>query len=364
MNSLTLAQLDVGRDNNFNLLRFVAASLVVLTHAFGLTGHESTEPLLRSAGISLGSLAVDIFFVVSGFLITKSWIRRDDPVRFFFARFMRIYPALWISVCACALVLGPLFTTLPLGDYFRHIGTFKFLVENSTLLISGTVDRLPVVFDALQSHSINAPLWTLPYELKLYIGLAILGMAGSLRSRTTVVVLALASFIGFCAAWLHLIEVSERATDTLRFIYFFSSGAAFYLFGERVRIGWPFLAGLFAVALVSGYLLDSPHQLRLLLGLLCPSLVMVAAFVPRGRIRLFNRVGDYSFGIYIFAMPIQQSIIALTNNASVAANSFASYTITLLLAILSWHFVERKMVSYAIPEPLVRLGSMLRIRRS
>lgn len=93
-----LESLSQGRNNNLNLLRFIAASLVIYTHAFGVTGHGAAEPLVQLCGLSLGSWAVDVFFVVSGFLVTKSWYRREDLVGFLYARFMRIFPALWVAV--------------------------------------------------------------------------------------------------------------------------------------------------------------------------------------------------------------------------------------------------------------------------
>src|SRR5690606_24658626 len=107
----------------------------IFTHAFGVTGNGKDEPLVQLCGLSLGSLAVDVFFVVSGFLITKSWYRRQDLVEYLFARFMRIFPALWLAVGLCVFVIGPLFTTLPAATYFTHIDTIKFLLENTTLLI-------------------------------------------------------------------------------------------------------------------------------------------------------------------------------------------------------------------------------------
>jgi peptidoglycan/LPS O-acetylase OafA/YrhL len=359
----SLAVLATGRDNNFNLLRVIAASLVVLTHAYGLTGHGDDEPLLGFGGLSLGSVAVDIFFVVSGFLIAKSWVSRNDPVKFFFARFMRIYPALWVSVLACVFLLGPVFTRLPLVDYFRHTDTLKFFIENCTLLIAGTFKTLPGVFENLPTSSINTPLWTLPYELKMYICLALLGMLGILRYRSLVLLLTIASFVGYCYTWLHAAQTPEKITETLRFVYFFFSGSVFYLFSDRIRIGWrSCFVLLFAMLLLFG-IIDAPIWRRLVLGLFCPSLVMMAAFLPEGRIKGYNRFGDYSYGIYIFGMPVQQCVLALTNNSSVSVNFAVSYTITLMLAICSWHFVEKRMVMVPMPELLNRASLAFAFRK-
>jgi peptidoglycan/LPS O-acetylase OafA/YrhL len=59
-----------GRDNNFNLIRFLAAALVIWTHAFGLLDRTSFEPVFRTFHLGAGDLGVDIFFVLSGFLVS------------------------------------------------------------------------------------------------------------------------------------------------------------------------------------------------------------------------------------------------------------------------------------------------------
>lgn len=356
MQPTPLSTLSTGRDNNFNLIRFLAASLVIFTHAFGLMG-ETTEPLQHVVGLSFGSLAVDVFFVTSGFLIAKSWLNRGDPTAFFFARFMRIYPALWVSVAICGLVLGPAFTNLPLADYLRHKDTLKFLFENSTLLVSGTFKTLPGVFANQPSSDINAPLWTLPYELKMYIGLGVAGGLGLLARRGWVLGLVVGSFLAFAMAWIKVFDASERLVDTLRFIYLFSSGTAFYLYRDRVSISWGRCLGLIVGLFVALILTTQPHERRLLLALICPPLVVSLAFLPSGLLKTFNRVGDYSYGLYIFGMPVQQTIIAIYGKSSIATHFWFAYGAALLLAIISWHLVEQRMLALPLPSWLIHLGS-------
>jgi peptidoglycan/LPS O-acetylase OafA/YrhL len=92
----SLNALSKGRDNNLNLLRFLAAGLVIYAHSFGITGNIAREPFFAAFGIGIGDIAVDVFFVVSGFLIAKSFLAKPLHV-FLWARAMRIYPALWVS---------------------------------------------------------------------------------------------------------------------------------------------------------------------------------------------------------------------------------------------------------------------------
>ena len=120
-----------GRDNNFNLVRLVAAGLVLVSHSWPLTATPG-EPLERFANFSLGHLGVDIFFVVSGFLVTGSLFSRGTLRSFVRARALRIFPALAANAFGTALVIGPLVTRLPLAAYFASAGTWVYAILNST----------------------------------------------------------------------------------------------------------------------------------------------------------------------------------------------------------------------------------------
>ena len=75
-----------------------------------------------------------------------------------------------------------------------------------------------------------------------------------------------------------------------------------------------------------------------------PYIVFYLAYIPKGRIRKFNTIGDYSYGIYIYAFPVQQSIIALFPYVKVYQMVILSLIVTLFLAYLSWQLVEEKAV--------------------
>ncbi len=364
MASMDLQVLATGRDNNFNLIRFTAASLVIVTHAYGLTGNAGIEPLSGFMGLSLGSLAVDVFFIVSGFLIAKSWDRRHDPIGYFYARFLRIYPALWASVLVCVFLLGPVFTTYPLSRYFFHIDTLKFLLENATLLLKGTFHLLPGVFEGNPSRSVNNPLWTLPYELKMYIGLALLGWLGILARRWLVLCMVLGFFAGFAIAWLKISAGAAEWVEMLRFCFLFFSGTALYLCRDRIRLSWAWIFMICVALALSLAVLDEPDHRRLVLALFSPWLTISLAFVPGGWIRGFNRLGDYSYGIYILGMPIQQSVIAVTGMTDPVPLFAVSYAITLAAAIASWHVLESRALLLPLPRMLRRVKSLLDSRKS
>ncbi len=109
---MTLANVMRGRDNNLNLIRFLAATAVVYGHAFGVSGRDSLEPVYRLLGLGAGDLGVDVFFFVSGLLVTGSFFGKSIA-QFAWARFTRIFPGLWFSIALCVLLAGLFFSPLP-----------------------------------------------------------------------------------------------------------------------------------------------------------------------------------------------------------------------------------------------------------
>ena len=341
----TVANYCEGRENNFNLLRILAASLVVFSHAFGLTGHGDIEPLVVTFGISLGSWAVNIFFVSSGFLIAKSWDRNRSWKRFLWARFVRIYPALWVNVFFCVFVVGLIFTSYSWREYFFHMDTFKFIAENTTLLIKGVFPTLPGTFVGIASGSVNFPLWTLPYELRMYLLLLALGATGWLYRGGVVKTILMASL--FIHVVTYVVGPKDGvAAEYARFIFFYFCGSYFYL--ERARI---VLRGYISAAMVGGLalsilLIDVPLR-TLVLSLATPYLALYFALVPGGLLREYRRVGDYSYGLYIYGAPVQMSLLALAGGSmAVTANFAFSWLLAGVLAVLSWHLVERKALKF------------------
>ena len=157
------------RDNNFNLLRFIAASMVLWGHSWPLTS-SGNDPLAVAFEIPAPHMAVDIFFGISGFLVTSSLLSRKNVVVFSLARLLRLVPGLFISTLLTVFCIGLYFTTLPIDEYLRHPDIYQYIWVNSTLL--QTQVSLPGVFDG----GVNGSLWTLPYEFKMYSVLACIGL--------------------------------------------------------------------------------------------------------------------------------------------------------------------------------------------
>jgi len=169
------------RENNFDFLRFFAAALVLFAHSYPLVGRREDEPLTLLTGYEKGgSIAVGIFFVMSGYLIASSWLASSSPKSFLIKRALRIFPALIVAVLLSVFVIGPMVTQFSLGRYLAADGTWTYL--QNILLV--TRYELPGVFTGnIYPDVVNGSLWTLPLEVLMYIGVMILGLTGFLKRR-------------------------------------------------------------------------------------------------------------------------------------------------------------------------------------
>ena len=152
----------MSKNNNFDLLRLFGAALVVYGHSYPLTGAAAPG----FAANPVGTIGVKIFFVVSGYLVAQSWVRDSHLVRFAVRRGLRIFPALTVVVLVSVFFLGPVFTSLPLDEYFPHPLTSAYL-RNIVLYISYA---LPGVFEHnTYPAAVNGSLWSLPAEFAMYL---------------------------------------------------------------------------------------------------------------------------------------------------------------------------------------------------
>ena len=347
---LKLSHYAEGRDNNFNLLRFIAAFAVLIDHSFVLiAGTSDAEPFRKTLGIALGNIAVDAFFITSGFLVTSSLFARKSALGFIWARILRIYPALLVMAVLCICVLGLWFTSLQAGAYFSHPRTALFALKNSTL-VTGIEFYLPGVFSSLPwKKMVNGSLWTMPYEIWMYIALAVFWIVCRLfRSLQTqaagVLILSVATIALAAHAWNHFAGRPEDLLFRLAFMFF--SGASCFVLRGRIVLSRTIFGGALAALLVSPLHID---LFFLVYELTFAYLLLWLALVPAGQIRNFNKIGDYSYGIYIYAFPIQQALVATIAGLSVAGLISLSSLLAITMGALSWHAVEKHALRLKFP---------------
>lgn len=340
----SLADYSNNRNNNFNLIRFIAASLVLFSHSFALTfGSRDFEPMTLSLGMNWGDIAVDIFFVSSGFLITSSFFNRQNLLAFVWARLLRIYPALIIAVGFCVFFVGLAFTNYAALDFLTDKQTIKFLIKNS-ILVMDVEYVLPGVFnDNPHAFGVNGSLWTLPTELKMY-GLLAMFLVGISYVNQRFRAFSAKNVILLIAVDAVFLQLANHFSPILpghfvRLFSLFFTGSAFWLWRNQLTVSHRWLGFTMPFLLISAFNQD---LFFIVYTLSLPFVIFYLAYVPSGKIRRFNQFGDYSYGMYIYAFPVQQSLIGAIPDLSINGMILGSFLITLMLAMLSWHFIEKR----------------------
>jgi peptidoglycan/LPS O-acetylase OafA/YrhL len=344
MKSMRLSELAQGRDNNFNLIRILAALAVLLQHATPTATGAMVKLGRSSLGMSFASIAVDVFFVTSGFLVTGSLVRGRGVRSYLYSRAARIFPALFVVVLLAVFGIGLVFTTLPLANYLSDSKTLEYLIRGCTAFF-GVSFQLPGVFAANPyKDSVNASLWTLPHELHMYAILAALWWLCS-RTRAGQAHQAFRNWIVAAAVLGMILLISYNFTSSaprengFRMLFFmFFSGAAYYVLRDRVVLSYPVFCSALAILVLSS-LNRSLFFIAYIATL--PYLLLFIAYVPSYAIRQYNRVGDYSYGVYIYAFPVEQVLAALIPGISTFLMIVLAIPATLLLAVVSWHLIER-----------------------
>ncbi|MFI6235170.1 acyltransferase family protein [Micromonospora sp. NPDC050784] len=375
----TLADRFDARANSIGLLRMALAFAVLVAHCWPLA---LGRPMLGSSETmrqaDVGKLAVYGFFVLSGFLITSSALR-FSPLRYLWHRALRILPALWVCLLVTALVIAPAIAYYERGTldgFWGHPqGPLQYLRSNwlfamDQWTISGILRDVPYGRGIESGGPVNGSLWTLRYEVLCYFMLAALAATAVLaRARGAVVLLLLGvygvvveDFVrgdglvvlpakhGVLGPYPVVGTFEKNLVIYLTFAFLL--GAVAKLYAHRVPMtGW--LAALAAVGVAvtaragGFYVLGVP--------LLAFLLLYLAVGLPRW-LHPIGRKRDYSYGVYIYAFPVQQVVALLIG----VRYGFVTYLAvssagTLALAALSWHLVERPAMSLKdVVVPLAR----------
>lgn len=277
-------------------------------------------PARRIFSTDFGELGVGVFFVISGYLVTASWRRAPRLGVFLQKRLLRIEPALFVAVALTALGLGAAVTTLPLADYFRAPQVWLYVLRNA-LLYPVTYD-LPGVF----AHNplpdiVNGSLWTLRLEFSCYLMVAALGLARLLTPR---IVAGLAVAAGALFVVLHVVRPDLAAAGPLRLVDIATLNGFLFLAGAFLNLrDRP--APVWAAALLAPLILTPAW----IFGL--PALVVAV-----GSLRSVRLPADISYGLYIYAFPLQQ--VLATHGRLTFWTALAA---TIPFAVASWFLVEK-----------------------
>lgn len=343
----------------YDAIRHAAALAVLFGHSFVLT--RGTDPLsaalmpLAGWGEGVHELAVNVFFALSGYLVTLSLLRRDSVVAFAIARALRIWPAA-ILACVLTVLAGAAFTTLPVQDYATAEGTWRFLVRN--IVLRKIEYGLPGVFaDNPYPNVVNGSLWSLPYELRFYAFTALIGLAGVFRRRLWFNLLLAASVLDFLVP---VVDVFPAGETTWRLWLHFFGGAALAVNRDVIPLRAGIAVALAGLALGAAVVVRGPVHA----AAFATATVYAVHWIGQGggSVRGARRA-DLSYGIYLFAFPVQQGLISL---APAGWNGWtltlASVPFVLALAALSWHAVEHPALARREDAIALAQRALMRLR--
>lgn len=308
-------------------------------------GKGYPEPLSASLGTSWGAIAVDVFFIASGFFIAASFSYKTNLKSFVMARALRIFPGLFVVTALSACILGPVFTTLSITEYFSDYHWLQYLVKNS-LLITGIEYNLPGVFTQNPYPlAVNGSLWTLPYEIKMYFLLVVFCSLFSYIQRSLKLSIytnrRFFTSLTLAALCLHLVNFFQEfyEGEFLKLFFMFFVGSTFFFFKDKIHLNKQY--GLATISLLLASCIH-PTTFFITYTFCLAYIVFYLAYIPKGAIRSFNKIGDYSYGIYIYGFPVQQIVAASIPGISILAMISVSFLITVVLATLSWNLIEER----------------------
>lgn len=336
--------------NNLTLLRLVLASAVIWTHSYWrITGVSGADEVSALLGAPISAFAVDGFFFLSGFLVYASLERSNNVVRFLRSRLFRIWPGLAVAVIAM-VAIGFWFSGLNAGEYLRG-PTLRFLLGNLSLLGSSYTLTGVECGDVL--CNVNGSLWTIPWEVRCYLLLALLGAIGFAK-RVWMVRLVLPATLIFALGFdLPIVATMIKSTLGEGIFYnlgmvdrlwtMFALGIAAYLFRERLYLSWWLCAALLLGTIACAHWQVDFH----FGGLFTGYAALCVGFLSARRGAVSGTWPDYSYGMYIYAFPVMMLIAGQWPMVHHGWLALANLVATVPLAALSWHWVEKPMLMRA-----------------
>lgn len=342
--------------------------MVIYTHSFAITTNpkNTTEVIIfLTKAIDSGSLAVLGFFILSGFLTTQSMLHSKNYLDYLKKRLLRIVPAFLVCLVCISLLLGPLFTKMNIVEYLTSSSTWKFIWYNITFNVGekyiGTPGDLfkDAPYPGNGDAAANGSMWTLHIEFGCYILMIVLSFFFMLRHRFMMiaftVVIGILYFMNMKYKYMPFnLPVKQfwvlgyfELPHFLKFGFYYCMGSLMYLYRDKILYSHRFL--LLAVLLlgISVYMHKFNEWLMILLPYIVISVGINFSFKP------FRKLGDPSYGLYIYAWPIQTVIVVLTDNKiSVYGLFFTATLATLVVSMISWRYIEKPMLTFKKPKSI------------
>lgn len=331
---MNLEEASKGRNNNLDFIRFIAACMVIFSHAFPLSlGKEISDPLgfLTNEQINFGSAAVGIFFLYGGFLICKSIHRTKSAKEYFKARIIRIFPPLIFVTVMLSIAVGPFLTTLTISEYFSNAETYKYFL-NAILILQ---HNLPGVFtNNIYGQAVNGPLWTLPVEFLCYI-MCFLAYKCKLLNKKNII-FAIIIFVSGCI----VVKIISGSIPILEAMIqpmgLFFVGMIYYIYRDKIIMNiWLCLVSLMgiSISLILGIF-------PITIYMFYPYFLIYMGFGSKIKFSEFAKKGEISYGMYLCAWPIQQILVQWIGKGN-TMNPWINFILAAVIAIILGYIVYR-----------------------
>lgn len=335
------------REDNFLWLRIIAALMVIYGHSLIISPSPGVIDLFAPWRTYSGEMAVDIFFALSGFMVSGSFVRRPDLVDFMTARVLRLVPALLVCLMLLAYVFGPALSSMDAHSYFAEKLPRRFVKWNlqfawrQSYLLPGVFNANPV------KDTVNGSLWTIPAEMRMYVFLAIFGVLGFFRSRLVATFILISLFVaGVMVPWqLPLFDA------WLKMAGYFGLGVLAFLYRDDIPVRTDILLALAGLAFLSRAVWAYPVLVALTLTYFC------FWFAYRLKLPSIEKFGDPSYGTYLWGWPASQAFAQFVGSGHPYGCALTAGLTCLMLGYLSWHTIEKPALRLKS-----RVHSMFRFR--
>lgn len=336
----------MNKNNNFDFLRFLFALLVVISHSYPLSGsNEGSQWIcqITNGQIVLAQIGLSGFFIISGYFIFQSLERSKSIFDYFKKRFLRLFPALLVALLL-TILLAPLVYKSEI-PFFKNYLVYTYVPNNLSLYRFQS--SIKGVFDNNAYHAINGSLWTIRYEFSLYVALSLLFFFRS-QKRVVVILVSFAFIIFYFLYNFYLNRLAGSTLFGLQGIHVLNLGT-FFISGsllaslqfEKIKHK-SVIFGLSVLIVVLSLYFNCYDSVK---HLVFPILVILIGFIPLSFLSPFVKLGDMSYGIYIYSFPIQQTLVYFFK-----INTYTLMFISVFLSIgfgyLSWHLIEKRALKY------------------
>ncbi|MDN3691113.1 acyltransferase [Chryseobacterium tructae] len=319
--------------NNFDFIRVLLAFIVFVGHLGALSASDKLLFLTHSPV----EVAVFSFFVVSGFLIARSYERSSSLKSYAKKRFNRIVPAYLLVVFLCATLLS-LVSTLPFSEYFSNTQVYKYLFWNS-LFMNFKAPWLPGVFG---NQAVNGALWTLKIEMCFYIAVPLMFLLFGKNNKYRTISLIVLYFLSL--VYLNYFEMTGKAALSRQLpgsLCYFIGGMLLYFHFEK------FIKHkniLFIIAIITVWI-DLIFKIKLFSPIMISIIVLYIAYSFKF-LNNFGKYGDFTYGIYIFHFPIIRvfATLGLFANYNPYLMSIVCMFVVIGVGVASWHFYEKRFL--------------------